>query len=78
MKGHFTLIFWIEAILAGASALFLVLTLFWDEWIEIISGASPDKGDGSLEWTIAIAFVVCAAVFSALARNEWRRTARAR
>lgn len=77
MKGHFTLIFWIEAILAGASALFLVLTLFWEEWIEIIFGASPDGGDGSLEWMIAIACVLCTVIFSVLARNEWRRTARA-
>ena len=77
MKRHLTPVFWIEAILAGASVLFLVPTLVWESWIVIIFGASPDAGNGSLEWTIAIVCVLCAAVFSVLARNQWRRAIRA-
>jgi hypothetical protein len=77
MKRHLTPTFWIEAILAGISALFLILTLVWEDWIEVFFDASPDNGDGSLEWTIAIVCIVCAVIFSALARHEWRRTLRA-
>jgi hypothetical protein len=77
MKPHFTPVFWIEAILAGASVLFLILTLLWEDWIEIVFGVSPDGGSGSLEWTIVIVCVLSAAVFAALARNEWRRAIRA-
>jgi hypothetical protein len=73
MKRHFAPIFWIEAILAAASALLLVLTLVWEDWIEIVFGVDPDNHSGSLEWLIVIVCLCIAVVFSLLARQEWRR-----
>ena len=76
MKRHLTPIFWIEAILATASALLLVLTLVWEDWIEIIFGVDPDNHSGSLEWMIVIVCLCITIVFLVLARQEWRRAIR--
>ena len=65
--------FWIEAGLAVASVLLLVVTLISREWIEVVLGVDPDGGNGSLEWLIVGIVAVVALVFSIIARVEWRR-----
>jgi hypothetical protein len=65
--------FWAEISLASASALLVVLTVAWPEWIEEVFGVDPDGGNGSLEWAIAIVFALCAIVLPIRARSEWRR-----
>jgi hypothetical protein len=69
--------FWIESALAASSALFGLLTLFWKDWIEVVSGVDPDRHSGALEWLIVIACALAATVFALLARFEWRRGERA-
>jgi hypothetical protein len=76
MRRPLTRTFWIEAVLAAASAGSLALTLLWHDWIEIIFGIEPDNSSGSLEWIIVVACLFVAIVFALLARQEWRRTAR--
>jgi hypothetical protein len=76
MKRNVTTIFWIEAILAAASALFLVLTLVWEDWIEIVFGVDPDNHSGSLEWLVVAVCLCATVVFWVLARQEWRRAVR--
>jgi hypothetical protein len=65
--------FWLELGLAGFSAFLLVLTLITREWIELILGADPDHGSGSLEWLVVVAALVSTVTFSVLARLEWQR-----
>jgi apolipoprotein N-acyltransferase len=65
--------FWIEAGLAVASVLLLVVTLISREWIEVVFGVDPDHGNGSLEWLIVGIMAVVALAFSIIARVEWRR-----
>jgi hypothetical protein len=76
MRRHLTPIFWIEAILAAANALLLVLTLVWEDWIEIVFGIDPDNHSGSLEWLIVIV-CLCAlpssSRFSHASHSSWRR-----
>jgi hypothetical protein len=59
-------------ILAYLSGGLAVLTLLWHNWIELLLGAEPDGGDGSVEWGIVVVFLILTVVFSALARTEWR------
>jgi hypothetical protein len=65
--------FIVEMVLAGLATLFLVLTLVWEDWIEIVFGVDPDHGDGSAEWLIAGGAALVAIVFFVLARLDWRR-----
>ena len=65
--------FWVELILGGITAVMAVVTVFWHDWIEIVTGLDPDAGSGQLEWTI-VAFLALASIGAfILARIEWRR-----
>ena len=65
--------FWIEASLSAANGLLLLLTLFWKDWIEALTGLDPDHHNGSLEWGIAATLLVLTLFFAQLARLEWRQ-----
>jgi hypothetical protein len=65
--------FWVELTLAAASAVFLLLTLLWKDWIEIVFGVDPDNHSGSLEWLIVVLSAITTLVAGGLARWEWRR-----
>jgi hypothetical protein len=65
--------FWVEVGLASLCGFLAVLTLFWRDWIEALTGFDPDHHNGSFEWMIVAGlFLVCVAV-SFVARAEWRR-----
>jgi hypothetical protein len=69
--------FWVEIILASFTGLLGLITPFFPDWIEAVSGWDPDQHDGSVERMIVVGLcVVSIAVFS-LAAVEWRRTASA-
>ena len=73
MKKDLPIRFWAEVVSASLTGLLAVVTPFWPDWIEAISGWDPDAHDGSVEWMIALGlFVVTAAIFS-FAALEWRR-----
>jgi hypothetical protein len=65
--------FWLEAGLAAASAVLLVVTLLWTDWIEIVFRVDPDNGSGSFEWLIVGIAAIAAVTCSILARVEWKR-----
>ena len=75
MNQHLRQRFWIESLLAIASAALLVITLVWKDWIEIVFRVDPDAGSGAVEWAIVGLTVLLMLAFAALARSEWRRAA---
>jgi hypothetical protein len=51
----------------GLGVLFVLVglvTLFWHNWIEVLSGWDPDRGDGSLEWAIGAALLLVGGTMS--------------
>lgn len=66
--------FWVEAALAVASVALLLVTLIWQDWIELVLGVEPDQGDGSLELLLVTGLVLAASASSVLAGIEWRHT----
>jgi hypothetical protein len=74
MAGHRTR-FWLESTLAAACGLLAVVTLFWRDWIEALTGFDPDHHNGSVEWAIVAALAAVGLAAAALARVEWRRGA---
>jgi hypothetical protein len=67
--------FWVEAALAGLTALLAVLTVAWRDWVESVFGFDPDHHNGSFEWELVAVCCVATIVFSLLARREYRRAA---
>jgi hypothetical protein len=64
---------WISGVLAVASTVLLVLTLFRPQWIEGIFGVEPDSGDGSAETLLAVGLAVVAVMSSVDAAKLWWR-----
>ena len=62
----------VERVVAVLSALLAVVTLVWPQWIELLTGADPDGGNGSLEWAVVGGLAAIALVSSALALREVR------
>ena len=65
--------FWVEAGLGAVSAVLLVVTLIWPDWLELVLHIDPDGGNGAVEWAVVAAFAVVASVCLVLARVEWRK-----
>ena len=59
--------------LAAVSALLLVITFVWRDWIEIAFRVDPDRGSGWLEWLVVLVAFSLSLIFSVSARREWRR-----
>ena len=57
------------ALIAGTLG---VLTIFWRDWIEAVTGWDPDYYNGSLEWLIVAALLAASAVLVVAARRDWR------
>jgi len=73
MKSKVRARFWLETSLASLCGVLAVLTLWWRDWIEALTGFDPDHHSGSVEWAIVAGlFLLCIAV-SVVARAEWRR-----
>ena len=70
--------FWPEAIFACVSGFLAVLTAVRPDWIEGLTGFSPDGGNGLVEWGIVVAFAGVAVVLMLSAWYEWRRVQPAR
>jgi hypothetical protein len=68
---------WLEAGIALAAGALGILTIFWRDWIEILTGWDPDHHNGSAEWLIVAGLLVLAAVAGSLARRHWSRLAAA-
>jgi hypothetical protein len=74
MREQLPVRFWIETALAGASALLLIVTLVWHDWIETVFGVDPDASSGAAEWIIVGLALAITIGSIYLARREWART----
>jgi uncharacterized membrane protein len=65
--------FWVEAGASGLCLALAILSLFWRDWVEALTGWDPDHHNGSFEWLIVAALAVVALVLGVLARRDWRQ-----
>jgi undecaprenyl pyrophosphate phosphatase UppP len=65
----------LEMVVASCAGILGVLTIFWHDWIEALTGWDPDHHNGSVEWIIVVALLAIAVVMGLLARRDWRLTA---
>jgi hypothetical protein len=71
MLGKVRIRFWIESALAAITAALFAVTLMSPEWIELLFGVDPDRGNGALEWGIVTILFIACLTFSAMARSDW-------
>ena len=65
--------FYVELVLSVLALILAVVTLVWNDWIELVFKIDPDSGNGSLEKAIVVVLIVAAIICGWLARTEWRR-----
>jgi hypothetical protein len=63
----------LETIAASIAGLLAVITVFWNDWIEAITGWDPDQHDGSAERLIIAALALVAIALAVAARFTWTR-----
>ena len=73
MKSTVRTRFWLEVGLASLCGFLAVLTLFWRDWIEALTGFDPDHHNGAFEWMIVGGLLLVCVLVSIGARAEWRR-----
>jgi hypothetical protein len=61
-----------EPALALVAGLLGVVTIFWRDWIEALTGWDPDQHNGSAEWLIVASLLAVAVAAGAVARRHWR------
>ena len=66
----------VELALGVISTVLLVLALFSPHWIESFSALSPDAGDGSAEYGVALFWAAVSIVMFAMAGHTWRKQIR--
>jgi undecaprenyl pyrophosphate phosphatase UppP len=66
--------FWLEMAFASLCALLAVVTVFWRDWIEALTGFDPDRHNGSFEWLIVAGLFAACVLVGLAAGAEWRRS----
>ena len=57
------------ALLAGILG---ILTIFWHDWIEALTGWDPDQHNGTVEWIVVVGLLAVSAAIGLVARRHWR------
>jgi hypothetical protein len=57
------------AVFAGALG---IVTVFWHDWIEALTGWDPDRHSGGLEWLVVAALLVVAVAVGTVSRRHWK------
>ena len=65
--------FWLQAGLGSITGATAIITLFWRDWIEVVFGMDPDRGNGSAEWLVVLVLLFLTIALAVGARHEWRR-----
>jgi hypothetical protein len=68
--------FWVETATGLISAVLLALTVLMPDWIERLFGSTPDAGDGSTEWRLALSLASISVVMFGFAGRTWKKHVR--
>jgi hypothetical protein len=68
----------LKTAIALAAGTLGIVTIFWHDWIEALTGWDPDHGNGAAEWLIVAALLVTAMTTGVIAHHDWRMAAAAR
>jgi hypothetical protein len=62
----------LETAVALGAGVLGILTVFWHDWIEALTGWDPDHHNGNVEWVVVVALLAAAIVAGLFAHRHWR------
>jgi hypothetical protein len=62
----------LETAVALAAGILGLVTIFWHDWIEMLTGLDPDQHNGSAEWLLVAGLLAIAVAMGLVARRHWR------
>jgi hypothetical protein len=71
--GRLSLLTKLEAVLTTVVGTLAVVTAFWHDWIEALTGWDPDHHNGTFEVYIIIGLGVISLALGLITRRSWRR-----
>jgi hypothetical protein len=57
---------------ALSAGVFGILTIFWHDWIEALTGQDPDHHNGSAEWLVVTGLLAVAITAGLASYRDWR------
>ena len=57
---------------ALSAGVFGILTIFWHDWIEALTGQDPDHHNGSVEWLVVTGLLAVAITTGLASYRDWR------
>src|SRR5215469_11611559 len=73
MRSHRIFLARIETTVAILTGALGIITIFWHDWIEILTGWDPDHHSGSVEAGLIVALLTVSVTCAVLARRTYRR-----
>jgi hypothetical protein len=61
----------VELVLGLANGLLAAVTVIWHDWMELLLGVDPDRGNGTIEWSLVAVLCLFAAGLLKRARHDW-------
>jgi hypothetical protein len=62
----------VEAAIAVFAGTVGIVTVFWHDWIEALTGWDPDRHNGSFEWLIVAVLLAVAVAMGTVSRRHWK------
>ena len=62
----------LEMAVALCAGILGIVTIFWHDWIEALTGWDPDQHNGSAEWLIVAVLLAVALAMALVARRHWK------
>ena len=62
----------LETVIALLAGVLGIITIFWHDWIEALTGWDPDHHNGAFEWLIVAILLAVAVAMGLIARRHWR------
>jgi undecaprenyl pyrophosphate phosphatase UppP len=72
-QGQLSILTKVETVLTAVVGVLAVVTVFWHDWIEALTGWDPDHHNGTAEIYIIIGLALVAVALGLVTRSSWKR-----
>jgi hypothetical protein len=62
----------LEVTVALCAGILGILTIFWHDWIEALTGWDPDQHNGTVEWVVVTGLLAISVTMGLVAHRHWK------